>query len=416
MVITTRTFRPKVVALAVAVALPAVWMTAGAAPTGAAAAVPCGNVVTGFNLQSTTGFASNGKLKQYRVTVDFPGTTGFRDQTATALLGVYPAGSRPAMINPAVGDRATVGALKNQRSSALAAINGDFFTYQTIRGKAVEFSRGPMIRDGVILRSDKQPDKVVGVDSTGQPFDGTVGARGTASIVDGPKAPLAAVNWHTVQTGGFTLYTDQWSRSTASPRPAGIGEWVLNGNNKIVEVRTSAINSAKRGAIVASNTKVLAFPAALESTAAAGVAGQKVRLRVSQNTDSGVTLTTAVGRGATLVKRGVAAPAGCDAYEHSASARPRTVIGWTKAGAWRSITVPGTRIDGTSRTGGLGLANIGAVAKKMGLRFAYELDGGASVTLHTRSSSNVWSRRDLVGVSGGTYERPVGNGLAFLAP
>ena len=411
-----QTFRPKIAALAVAVALPAVWLTAGTAPTGAAAVAPCGNVVTGFNLQSTTAFASNSKLKQYRATVDFPGTTGFRDQTATVLLGVYPAGSRPAMVNPAIGDRATVGSLKSQKPTALAAINGDFFTTQTIRGKAVEFSRGPMIKDGVILRSDKKPDKVVGVDSSGQPFDGTVGARGSASIVGGPKASLAAVNWHTVQSGGFTLYTDKWSRSTASPRPAGVGEWVLNGNNKIVEIRTSATNASKRGAIVASNTKVLAFPAALESTAAAGVAGQKVRLRVNQKTDSGVTLTTAVGRGVTLVKRGVAAPLGCDAYDHSASARPRTVIGWTRKGAWRSITVPGTRIDGTSRTGGMGLANVGAVAKKMGLRFAYELDGGASVTLHTRSSSSVWSRRDLVGVTGGTYERPVDNGLAFLAP
>ena len=190
----------------------------------------------------------------------------------------------------------------------------------------------------------------------------------------------------------------------------------LNGRNKIVEVRTSNLNATKRGSVVANNTKVVAFPSALESVASAGVVGQKVRLRVSQNTGSTLTLATAVGRGMTLVKRGVAAPAGCEAYDHSAAARPRTIIGWTKAGNWRSMTVPGTNLSGTSRTGGMGLANIAAVAKKMGLRFAFELDGGASVTWYTRSNAGTWTRRDLVGVSGGTYERPVDNGLAFLAP
>ena len=50
------------------------------------------------------------------------------------------------------------------------------------------------------------------------------------------------------------------------------------------------------------------------------------------------------------------------------------------------------------------------------MRFAYELDGGASVTWHTRSAAGTWTRRDLWNVSGGTYERPVANGLAFMPP
>ena len=407
----------KATAVALSVLLTGVCLMAGVQPTGAAPVEPCGNLVTELLLQSTSRFAADGKIKRYRATIDFPGRTGFYDQTGKVFLGVYPAGSLPTIINPPIGDRSTVGALvQSQQPTALAAINGDFFITQTIRGKAVEFSRGPMVRDGVILRADMELAKVVGVDSTGQPFAGTVGARGNISIGLGPKTALAGVNWHTVQAGGFTLYTNQWSQSSGSPRPAGVGEWVLNGRNKIVEVRTSTTNAAKRGLIVQGNTKVLAFPAALESVAAAGVVGQKVRLRVSQKTDSGVTLTTAVGRGMTLVKRGTAAPMGCEAYDHSAAARPRTVIGWTRSGVWRSMTVPGTNLSGTSRTGGIGLANIAAVAKQLGLRFAYELDGGASTTWYTRSTAGVWTRRDLVGVSGGTYERPVDNGLAFLSP
>ena len=404
-------------AVAVSALVTGVWLTTGAPPSGAATVTPCGNTVTALSLVSTKHFASGGKDKQFRATIDFPGRTGWYDQTGTALLGVYPAGSLPTLINPSIGDRSTIGTLvKAQYPTALAAIDGDFFVTKTIRGKSVELSRGPMIRGGVILRGDKRQTRVVGVDSTGQPFAGTVGVRGSMSIGLGPKTSLAAVNWQSVQAGGFTLYTPQWSHSSASPRPAGVGEWVLNGRNEILEVRTSTVNPTKRGAVVQAKTKVLAFPSTLESVAAAGVVGQKVSLHVSQSTSSGVKLSTAIGRGQTLVKRGVAAPLGCAAYDHSAAARPRTIIGWTGSGVWRTLTVPGTDISGVSRTGGLGLANTAALAKKLGFRFAYEIDGGASTTWYTRSTAGVWTRRDLVGVSGGTYERPVSNGLAFLTP
>jgi hypothetical protein len=273
-----------------------------------------------------------------------------------------------------------------------------------------------MIKDGVIVRSDKEALKVVGVDSTGKPFGGTVGVRGSMRIGNGPKTKLAGVNWHEVQSGGVTLYDSNYSRSSGSPRPAGAAEWVLNDRNRIKELRTSGTNPGRRGLAVETGTRVLAFPTALASVGAAGVVGQRVRVRTSQVTSSGVTLRTAIGRGAVLVKGGKAAPAGCAAYDHSAAARPRTVIGWTKSRQWRSLTVPGNNISGTSRTGGFGLANTAALAKKLGMRFAFELDGGASVTWHTRSAAGSWVRRDLFGVSGGTYERPVANGIAFLPP
>ena len=386
-------------------------------PTSAGTATPCGNTVTALNLSSSDGFAAGGKIRQFNATVDFPGRTGFYDQSGRVMLGRYPAGSVPSLINMAVGERNTVRSqVTSQRPTALAAINGDFFIYKTIRGNAVEFSRGPMVRDGVVVRADKQELKVVGVDSTGKPFGGTVGVRGSIRIGDGPRTSLAGVNWHEVQGGGVTLFTTHYSKLSGSPRPDGAAEWVINGRNKIVEVRTSTINPARRGLAVASNTRVLAFPSTLASVGAAGVVGQRVRLNLSQTTNTGVSLSTAVGRGSMLVKGGKAAPAGCAAYDHSASARPRTVVGWTRTGQWLSLTVPGNNISGTSRTGGFGLANTAALAKKLGMRFAFELDGGASVTWHTRNAAGTWTRRDLWGVSGGSYERPVANGLAFLPP
>lgn len=94
-------------------------------------------------------------------------------------------------------------------------------------------------------------------------------------------------------------------------------------------------------------------------------------------------------------------------------------MGWTAGGAWRSITVPGAEFVGSGyRDGGFGLSNTAAVAKRVGLEYAYELDGGGSTTMYTRSPKGKWTRRDLYGfdTSTGTYEHDSVNGLAFVTP
>jgi hypothetical protein len=67
--------------------------------------------------------------------------------------------------------------------------------------------------------------------------------------------------------------------------------------------------------------------------------------------------------------------------------------------------------------GGFGLANAANIAKRLGMHYAYELDGGGSTTLWTRSNAGKWSRRDLYGVDTSVCacERSMTNGLAFLA-
>jgi hypothetical protein len=108
---------------------------------------------------------------------------------------------------------------------------------------------------------------------------------------------------------------------------------------------------------------------------------------------------------------------GCNAYDHSKAARPRTFVGWDARGRWRSLTVPGKTFDGIGlRTGGFGLANAANIAQSLGMVRAYELDGGGSTTLWTRSKTGSWSRRDLyrVNTSVCTCERPMTNGLAFI--
>lgn len=152
--------------------------------------------------------------------------------------------------------------------------------------------------------------------------------------------------------------------------------------------------------------------------------GTKVKVNSKQSTDTGVKLFTGVGRGLPLVEGGVAAPLGSNAYDHSKAARPRTFVGWNSKGIWRSFTVPGRSFDGVGlRVSGFGLANAANaanaanIAKKLGMANVYELDGGGSTTLWTRSTAGSWTRRDLYGVDTSVCgcERAMTNGLAFLA-
>ena len=69
-------------------------------------------------------------------------------------------------------------------------------------------------------------------------------------------------------------------------------------------------------------------------------------------------------------------------------------IGWDAKGRWRTLVVPGTKVylkNGSilQRDGGLGLANAANVAKKLGMANAYELDGGGSTSLWTRSGHDM---------------------------
>jgi hypothetical protein len=96
-------------------------------------------------------------------------------------------------------------------------------------------------------------------------------------------------------------------------------------------------------------------------------------------------------------------------------------IGWDGQGRWRTFTVPGTKVylkNGSSlqREGGMGLASAANVAKSLGMRYAYELDGGGSTSLWTRKGTQ-WTRKDLYKMSvqpGCACERWMANGLSFL--
>lgn len=390
------------------------------------AARPC-RISTGTNLDSSQRFAGGGILRRYTASAQGAAKGGY-NQSGKVIMTSYPAGAYPSLINDKVGERRVIGDMvKAQQPQALGAINGDFFIFPDIRYVSdIEMARGPMVRDGRVIRGTEKRQRVVGIDTNKQPFGGMMAVRGTITpvLATASPVPIVSMNWHSILGGGVNIYTPDWSSALRDdgkayvPRPAGAVEWVLNSRNKIKSVRSSTKNAGQLGAPVQSGTRVLAFSENAALAALGVPAGTKIKVNIKQSTDTGVDLFTAVGRGLPLVEGGVAAPLGCNAYDHSKAARPRTFVGWNSNGVWRSFTVPGTKFDGVGlRVGGFGLANATNIAKKLGMANAYELDGGGSTTLWTRSTAGSWTRRDLYGVDTSVCacERPMTNGLAFLA-
>ncbi len=403
---------------------------AATAPEQAQAAHACRIAVT-TRLDLSQKFAGPSTAKYYWATSD-GSVVGQYDHAANVIMTTFPVGAYPNLMYKRIGEREAIGSMaKTQSAGALGAINADFFVFADIRGtNDIEMARGPMIKDGQVIRGTRKKQRVVGMDSTLQPFGGELGIRGFIQARTGtsPKIDLRSVNWHRLVNGGVNIYTPDWSNAKSGtgailyPRPAGAVEWVLNARNKIKKIRPAG--STSLGAPVASDTRVLAFSSDVASLVDGVPLGTKVRVNIGQATTTGVTLTTAVGRGLELIRDGKPAPLGCNAYAQTGSAlasRPRMFIGWDGKGRWRTFTVPGTKVylkNGSSvqREGGMGLASAANVAKSLGMRYAYELDGGGSTSLWTRTGTQ-WARKDLYKMSvqsGCACERWMANGLSFL--
>ena len=404
-----------------------------ALPERADAALACRIEVT-TKLDKTETFAGQGVAKYYSATAKGKAVGQF-DSSANVIMTTLPVGAYPSLVHTPIGERTGVGAMtQDQAPEALASINGDFFITPDIRyANDVEMVRGPMVRDGEIIRAFHKRQRVVGVDQALQPFGGMFSVDGfvKADVVGAQRIAVRSVNWHTLPGGGVSLYTPDWSRLTrgdgkaSSPRPAGVVEWVLDRGDVITAVRNPTKNAGKRGDPVEPRTTVVAFSKNTADQAADVPVGTSVRVAPQQSTDTGATLLTGVGRGLPVIEGGKPAPLGCAAYAVTPSAkssRPRTFVGWDDKGRWRTFTVPGSkleRIDGVLlRTGGFGLASAANIAESLGMTYAYELDGGGSTTMWTRTKSK-WKRKDLYQVANPTgceCERWMANGLAFVRP
>jgi len=410
-----RTFpsRPRVAAVAALALSSGIAVVGVSQPTEAAPAGAC-KLAVSRELAAVVQLAGGATLRSLVARVTDP-VGGQRAQRARARVTVLPPGSTPVVLGAALGVREGIGtAVRAQQPRAMAAVNGDFFLEPTIRGKTVPVPRGPVISDGSVVRGSVERSLVVGVTAAGRPFVGSLAIRGVVRAGGALVAPVVSVNGPRATPGGVTVYTTAWTQTRGTPRPAGAAEWVVDDNGRLTQVRTRRTNESLRGSRVQPGTRVLAFSRDTANLAPGVVPGERVTYSVFQRTRPRVQLKTAIGRGLRVVADGSATPRPCAAYE--SSERPRTVLGWNADGNWRIITVPGTEFTPEAyRIGGFGVAQVGALAQRLGLVQAVTLDGGGSTTLYTRTA-RTWSRRDLWRVRGGTYERPVVNGLAFVPP
>ena len=119
------------------------------------AADRCRSAVTAMKQVARHRFAGQGISKTYHAAIDYPGASGWVDQSGKAIYTVFPTAAVPALLYSQIGARLEPGKqVKAQQPRAIGAINGDFFLYPNIRGKDVEIPRGPMVKDGEIIRAD----------------------------------------------------------------------------------------------------------------------------------------------------------------------------------------------------------------------------------------------------------------------
>jgi hypothetical protein len=410
-----RTFpsRPRVAAVAALALSSGVAVVGVSQPTEAAPAGACTLAVSREPV-ALTQLARGATLRSLVARVTDP-VGGQRAQRARARVTVLPPGSTPVVLGAGLGVREGIGtAVRTQQPRALAAVNGDFFLEPTIRGKTVPVPRGPVVSAGSVVRGTVEWSRVVGVTAAAKPYVGSLAIRGVVRAGGALVTPVVSVNGPRATPGGVTVYTTAWTQTSATPRPAGAAEWVVDDNGRLTQIRNRRTNDTLRGSPVQPGTQVLAFSRDTASLASGVLPGERVTWSVFQQTRPRVVLQTAIGRGLRIVADGAATPRPCAAYQ--SSQRPRTVLGWDADGNWRIVTVPGTEFTPEAyRIGGFGVAQVGALAQRLGLVQAVTLDGGGSTTLYTRTG-RTWTRRDLWRVRGGTYERPVVNGLAFVQP
>lgn len=344
--------------------------------------------------------ASGVVMDRYAVTV----TRGRHDQTATVERLLMPKGSAPSLVTQPLGHLRTLAEqIRSRGAHTVAAVNGDFFhLFATGRGRDVVLPVGASVSRGRVVRSASDPTSVVGVDTAGHPYAGTLATAGTVTYGTA-SYPVTGVNWHRLGSSSVLVLTPRWAGTGDAQRPAGVVEWVV-ARGRLTDVRTGD----RRGLPVARGTRVVAFGSIPSATARNAVVGERVTVAVAQTTSTGVSLREAIGRRRTLVEGGTAVLS-CNPV--TVEPRPRTTVGWTTGGRWATLTVLGTGYDAQGyRFGGLGLAHEANLAAALGFRSAYELDGGGSTAAYVHRADSRWDRIDDTDTR---WAREIPNGLVF---
>jgi hypothetical protein len=312
---------------------------------------------------------------------------------------------------PRYGDATPTTDLTGVVPTAVAGINGDYFSYDW-SGAAVP--DGPLVIGGRVLRLPAGAQSAVGSDARGRPFGAPTRVSGTVRL-PARALPVASVNvgadldrGGAVSAGRAVAVVTPW---LGAARPFRQREVVVRRGVVVAAGRRLSFGARRAfGSGRAGRGDVLLAADGAAARALARVTrGSRVRVRYAARTDAGTLVVQAVGSGARMVHAGRVLPP-CSGL--GAQSRPRTLVAWN---ADRSrmffLTVDGRGTRAPVSRYGASYRQVGEVARALGATEAVMLDGGGSTTMALRGADGRVRRVDA---RASTPQRPVPDALVLV--
>lgn len=284
-----------------------------------------------------------------------------------------------------------------QDARAVAAVNGDFFVIR--RGPYQGDPLGLHVAQGELISSPRGPS--FWIDREGQPHIGQVTAQFRAV---GPTGPSIPFNLNEERGDDeAVLYTPAVGPSTRT----NVGlEWILEkaGEGARLPLRPGASFGARVAAIteggdaeLTPTTMVLSVGPMLAERLQAKAPGSVLTLHLETVPDL-TGIVTAIGGGPILLDEGRSPE-----WPPPQPRHPRTALGWNDE-QFVLVVVDG-RQEGLSV--GMTYPELALLMKRLGCRYAVNLDGGGSSTL--------WLDGHVMNSPSDGRERPVANSLVVIA-
>jgi len=288
-----------------------------------------------------------------------------------------------------------------EQAGALAAVNGDFFSYD--QGAPI----GQLVRSGELVNTAAKPRAIFawGPEDLGI---GMADCKATLALGEGPNVELESIN-QPVGPNGIALYTPTEGIVQVTRENVAV---VLKMPNVLFSPSTDIVASFVSSSGDLAKAKVAPGTALLVATGtnmrrlAALHSGDKVAIHVKTAGFDWEKYDNAIGGGPILVKGGKAS---VDALEEGFKAdflvrHPRTAIGRTADNDVWIVTVDGRQAYSKGAT----LDEMAAIMLRLGCVDAINLDGGGSTALNLLGLT--------VGRPSDGVEREVASGILVFGP
>lgn len=303
-----------------------------------------------------TGPTSDPMASQRAVVVRIPAASALRGFLATS---------------GALTRSSTVGSYASRAPRAVVTVNGSVF--DAARGAIPTQSvqqggqplKGSTLLEGVVAFG---PDRKAFMDRV--QLTGTATGRGQSWRVTG-------LNWGALTGTGVNVYSPAWGTAR---RPYGTVDVVVAGG-KVVAVRSGT----SRGVPPSSGQLVLTASGTVGSQLATLRVGDRVGTSYRLVSEAGRTITDAIGRGRRYLLGATVDGGDCNSRDEQL--RPRTAVGWTKAGDLLVVTLSGRAVSSGVMYGGSTVHAMPTYLRQLGADRAVGLDGGGSTTMFVRSTA-----------------------------